>query len=142
MVAFCAFVLSYTAKLITDVYIHERIAVIGSFVGLVPVSNPGIAFGIRLPNGIQELLIIIALLFVIFAAFRSHHSRFDDWGYGLIVGGAMGNVCDRLLDGLVTDFFQIGSFAIFNVADSCISVGVILLLAQSTIFVSGNRLKT
>lgn len=134
--------LSFAAKLIVDAYIHERIALIGSFVGLVPVSNPGIAFGIRLPNGVQELFIVIALACVIFAAIRSHHSRIDDYGYGLIVGGAMGNVIDRLFDGFVTDFFQIGSFAIFNVADSCITIGVVLLLVQSIIFFYGNRLKT
>lgn len=141
IVTLSAFTLSFTTKLIADAYLHERIALIGSFVGLLPVSNPGIAFGVRLPNGIQEILIVIALVLVFFAALRSHHSRADDCGYGLIVGGAVGNVLDRLFDGFVTDFFQIGSFAIFNVADSCITIGVALLLAQSALFFCGNHVK-
>lgn len=136
-----AFALSFTAKLLADAYLHDRIALLGSFVGLLPVRNPGIAFGIQLPGGVQELLILIALVLVIYAAARSERSRLGDCGYGLIVGGALGNVVDRVKDGFVTDFFQVGAFPVFNVADSCITIGVVLLLAQSVISFRYNRLK-
>lgn len=136
-----ALALSLSAKLIADAYLHERIAVIGSFAGLLPVQNPGIAFGVQLPGGMQEVLILIALALVVAAAIRSDRSRLGDSGYGLIVGGALGNVADRLFDGFVTDFFQVGSFPVFNVADSCISIGVALLLAQSLLSVFGNHSK-
>lgn len=136
-----AFALSFAAKLMADAYLHHRIALIGSFAGLLPTRNPGIAFGVQLPGGMQEVLILIALALVVIAAIRSDRSRFGDSGYGLIVGGALGNVVDRMLDGFVTDFFQVGSFPIFNVADSCISIGVALLLAQSLLSVFGNHSK-
>ena len=49
-------------------------------------------------------------------------------GFGLIIGGALGNIVDRFDDGHVTDFIQIGWWPLFNIADSCISIGVIILL--------------
>lgn len=136
-----AFTLSFAAKLIADTYLHDRIALVDSFVGFLPVQNPGIAFGVQLPGGMQELLILIAFILVVIAAVRSERSPLGDWGYGLIVGGALGNVLDRVNDGFVTDFFQVGTFPVFNVADSCISIGVALLLAQSLVSVFGNHSK-
>lgn len=140
VVAVNAFILSYAAKVVADMYLHERIALLGRLVGLLPAYNPGIAFGVQFPRGVQECLILIALGLVMYVAFHAERSRIGDMGYGLIVGGAMGNICDRFMDGLVTDFFQIGTFPIFNVADSCITIGVIFLLAQSFISGSGKHL--
>lgn len=136
-----AFAISFATKLFADYFLDHRIALIGSFAGLLPTKNPGIAFGVQLPGGAQELLILLALVLVIVAAFRSERSKVGDAGYGLIVGGALGNVLDRVNDGFVTDFFQVGTFPVFNVADSCITIGVALLLAQSLIFVRYNRLR-
>lgn len=126
-----AFIASFTAKLLADTYLIERVAVIGSFAGLQYSHNPGIAFGLRFPDSIQELLIVVALIFVCILAWRSGKTRVSHIAYGLIVGGALGNVIDRFGDGFVTDFFQVGSFPIFNVADSCITIGVVFLLAES-----------
>jgi signal peptidase II len=126
-----SFVASFAAKLLADAYLDGRVSLLGSFAGLQYSRNPGIAFGMRLPGGYQELLIIIALCFVIGLAWKTAHTKISRIGYGLIVGGAMGNVIDRLKDGFVTDFFQVGTFPIFNVADSCITIGVVFLLAES-----------
>lgn len=52
-------------------------------------------------------------------------------GVGLIMGGAFGNLIDRLRLGYVVDFFQVGSFPIFNVADSAVSTAVVLMLLWS-----------
>ena len=123
-----AFVGSILTKLIADAYLTERIAIVGSFIGLHPVANDGVAFGLKLPSGIQELAIVLALVFVTVLAFRSDRRTGTQIGFGMIVGGALGNVADRFRDGIVTDFFQIGSFPVFNVADSCITLGVALLL--------------
>jgi signal peptidase II len=129
--AVLAFVASFTAKLAADAWLHARFPLAGSFAGLLPSQNPGIAFGIRLPPAMQTILIALALILVIVAAVRSGGSTVRRIGFGLIIGGALGNVLDRLMDGHVTDFFQVGSFPIFNVADSCITVGVCVLLLES-----------
>ena len=50
--------------------------------------------------------------------------------FGLIIGGALANIADRLPDGLVTDYIQVGTFPVFNLADSCITVGAVLLIFE------------
>ncbi len=129
--AFSALMISFIAKLLVDAFLVERIPVIGSFAGLQLAHNAGVAFGVQLPAGWQEVIIIAALVFVCFLAWKSQKTRFSSIGYGLIVGGALGNVIDRARDGFVTDFFQVGTFPIFNIADSCITIGVLFLLAET-----------
>lgn len=126
IVAGIAFAISFLAKLLADAFLHERVPVIGSFAGLQPSQNPGIAFGIRLPGLLQTPLIIAALILIALAAQKAE-TLASRVGFGLLLGGALGNVVDRLRDGFVTDFFQVGGFPIFNVADSCITIGVVLL---------------
>ncbi len=104
------------------------ISIVGSFVTLHLSHNPGIAFSILLPPMVQNVLIGIAFLMVIILAVRSHRHRCTDIAFGLIIGGAIGNLVDRLKDGVVTDFISIGTFPIFNLADSFICIGVGLLL--------------
>ncbi len=127
------------SAMIADLWLTERISIIGSFIGLQYSLNPGIAWGIRLPPGIQEILIGIALIMVGWYAFHALHERpsyqlpatsyqLSAISYGLILGGGFANIIDRLRDGVVTDYFQIGSFPIFNVADACVTIGVLLLL--------------
>lgn len=125
-----ALVLSLLVKWVVDTFLHARLAIIGSFAGLDPVQNPGVAFGVQLPAVLQELLIIAALIFVCILAWKTKRTTASSIGYGLIVGGALANVLDRVRDGVVTDFVQVGHFAIFNVADSCITIGVVFLLAE------------
>jgi signal peptidase II len=135
-----AFALSLISVQLVDRFLVGRIALLGSFAGLELSHNPGIAFGLRLPPIIQELLIGIALVIVAVIAFRS--TQKDRSGgsrtsattlvaFGLILGGGLANIIDRIPDGLVTDFIQIGIFPTFNIADSCITVGATLLLWES-----------
>lgn len=130
---------SIAAAVSADLFLQGRIALLGSFAGLLYTRNPGIAFGVRFAPVVQSLLIGLALLCVLWLAVRTVRFRARAglpvirWqlAYGLILGGGVANIVDRLRDGLVTDFFQIGGFPIFNVADSCITVGVVLLLWET-----------
>lgn len=105
----------------------------GLTVGLRYALNPGMAFGLRLPSMVQTPVILCALAAIAVFALRTAQSRLSQAGFGFIIGGALGNVTDRLRDGFVTDFFQVGSFPIFNVADSCITIGVCLLLLETVL---------
>ncbi len=134
-----AFALSLISAQLVDQFLVGRIAILGSFAGLELSHNPGIAFGLRLPPIVQEILIGIALIIVAVIAIRSaqlsKNSQFSilnsQFSFGLILGGGIANIIDRIPDGLVTDFIQIGTFPTFNVADSCITIGAILLLWES-----------
>jgi signal peptidase II len=128
-------ILSILGMMIADHFLTHRIALVGSFVGLQLSRNPGIAFGLHLPPVVQELLIGLALLIVLWLAIRSSRSyplppTPYPLAYGLILGGGIANIIDRLSDGLVTDYFQVGTWPIFNVADSCITIGVLMLLLE------------
>ncbi|PIQ76412.1 signal peptidase II [Candidatus Peregrinibacteria bacterium CG10_big_fil_rev_8_21_14_0_10_49_24] len=124
-----SFIGSVISTLLTERYLHERIPIIGSAVGLTPSKNSGVAFGLEL--GLFEPLLIAVAVTVLFSmALRTAKSRESALGFGLILGGGMANIVDRFLDGKVTDLFQIGTFPIFNTADSCITIGVALLLLE------------
>ncbi len=125
--------LSLLGKFLADAYLTERIALMGDSLALTYSLNPGIAFGLKLPPVFQELFIIAALIFVCFLAWQSAKTTLSQIAFGLIIGGALGNIIDRLFDGFVTDFFQVGTFPVFNVADSSITIGVVFLLAEMII---------
>ena len=123
-----AFFSSLGARFLVETFIQERIPLLGAFVGLERTENVGVAFGIVLPSPLQGTLVGIALLAILILAYRSRGHRLSAFSFGLILGGALANIVDRFGDGRVTDFFQVGTFPTFNVADSCITVGVGVLL--------------
>ncbi len=92
--------------------------------------NSGAAFGM-FQNG---NLVFTILAFIVIGAILYYfpHVEKEDWtlklAMGLQLAGASGNLVDRLIMGKVTDFISVGSFPVFNVADSSITVGVIVLL--------------
>ncbi|MDO8754428.1 MAG: signal peptidase II [Anaerolineales bacterium] len=92
--------------------------------------NSGAAFGM-FQNG---NLVFTVLAFIVIGAIIYYypHVEMEDWSLklamGLQLGGAAGNLVDRLMMGKVTDFISIGTFPVFNVADSSITIGVIVLL--------------
>ncbi len=92
--------------------------------------NSGAAFGM-FQNG---NLVFTVLAFIVIGAIIYYypHVEMEDWSLklamGLQLGGAAGNLIDRLMMGRVTDFISVGVFPVFNVADSSITIGVIVLL--------------
>jgi signal peptidase II len=96
---------------------------------LVNVRNSGIAFGLFSDGG--ALLVVgtaIALLALVFF-FVTHSGRQLVWlPTGLLLGGAVGNLIDRAVEGSVTDFVKLPHFPAFNVADAAITIGVIALI--------------
>ncbi len=92
--------------------------------------NSGAAFGFG-----QNLSLLFTILpFIVVAAILVYYHQIprSDWplriALGLQLGGAVGNLIDRLTIGYVTDFISVGTFPVFNVADSSISIGVVVLL--------------
>ncbi|MGM5484936.1 MAG: signal peptidase II [Nanobdellota archaeon] len=102
------------------------------FLRIFPVENTGTAFGLF--PGSSLLLGIIALIFVtlIFIYIkRFPDNRITNISLGLIAGGALGNMLDRLLMGFVRDFISLGFIPSFNVADTAITIGAVLLIFSS-----------
>ena len=98
-------------------------------IDLVRVSNDGIAFGL-LDGAGSAVLVIAALAFaVLLGVFLAGAERRGLWlPVGLLAGGAVGNLIDRVRDGAVTDFIDPPSWPAFNFADVSITIGVLLLI--------------
>ena len=122
-----------------NIVLHESVTVIPGFFRLTHVVNRGAAFGLLSESewnvGILILFSLVALAVVSTLLWRNSH-RVSTTGFGLalILGGAVGNLWDRLLDGHVVDFldFHLSGYhwPAFNVADSAIVVGALLLVAE------------
>ena len=103
------------------------------FFQIIYTENTGAAFGL-LPNQFALLSVtaVIGIILILFFVFYfSRHYAFMDtrWGrlaLGLVLGGTLGNFIDRLRFGFVTDFISVGFWPVFNVADSAVTVGIIL----------------
>ena len=129
IVAIISCLVSILSAYAVDMWLPERITIIGSFFGLQRSMNEGIAFGLHL-GPYQDGIILLAVLIIIIIAFRSAVRITERIGFGLILGGGIANILDRLIDGTVTDMIQVGTFPIFNVADICINIGVALILVE------------
>jgi signal peptidase II len=97
---------------------------------IVNWANTGAAFGI-LPS-LGSFIAILAVVVAVAIVYYFPRVSRDDWTLRLAMilefGGAIGNLIDRLTIGWVTDFVSIWRFPVFNVADLCITLGVIVLL--------------
>ena len=106
---------------------HEQSLLPG--VHLVDVHNTGVAFGVLSGGGVIVLACTLLAVAALIAYFVLHPGRRGLWvPTGLLLGGAIGNLIDRLLHGSVTDFIKLPYWPAFNVADMAITFGVIALL--------------
>ena len=117
---------------------------VGDWLNLVYGQNTGVAFGLfqNLPQFFTATSILITAGTVY--AYVYHLPNRSSWvqtAIGLIVGGAVGNILDRLRHGYVVDFVQVGWWPVFNLADSAISVGV-TMLAGYLVFVGDDPAPT
>jgi len=121
--------------------LRESVVVIPGFFQLTHVQNPGAAFGLFAESSAQWKVgalvsfSILALIVVAALLWKNGHAlTTTSVGLSLILGGALGNLWDRLVSGHVVDFldFYMGSYhwPAFNVADSAIVIGAILLVSE------------
>lgn len=122
---------------------HHSIPVLQRLFGdtfmLTHVRNSGAAFSIGFASDATNRIFfiittLVALAMIIYLLYQSTH-RLQVFAFGLVLGGAVGNLADRILLGGVTDFINVDfpdfimeRFPIFNIADSCIFIAVCLLI--------------
>ena len=106
------------------------------FLDLVMVWNRGVSYGLFQADGFTGTLLLTAFSLIAVIALswwlNQADRQFLALGLGLVIGGALGNLIDRVLYGAVADFFHFHAFGrdwyVFNVADAAITVGVVALL--------------
>lgn len=118
--------------------LYDSFTVIPSLLDLTYIRNEGIAFGINFP-GSKIFFIIFPILITFYLISLLKNKEFEDntsqIALFLIIGGAIGNILDRILRGYVVDFidFHINGahWYIFNVADASVTIGLLFLLYSS-----------
>ncbi len=102
---------------------------------LTYVTNTGAAFSLLTGKAgwLRWLSFAVSLGLMALAWFGPSLNRWEQMGYGLILGGALGNGIDRFVDGRVVDFldFRLIQFPVFNLADMFINIGIVCLLLGS-----------
>jgi signal peptidase II len=98
-------------------------------VNIVHVRNDGVAFNQFAGGGAIVTVIVSLALLALLTYFATHLDKPLVWlPTGMLLGGALGNIIDRLRDGAVTDFVKLPAWPAFNVADMSITFGVLVLL--------------
>jgi signal peptidase II len=98
-------------------------------VKLIRAHNSGVAFSVFSGGGPVVVIVALLALGALLAFFVMHIHRPLVWlPTGLLLGGAAGNLIDRIRLGAVTDFVKLPHWPAFNVADACITVGVVTLV--------------
>lgn len=127
--------LDQITKTLIKFFVHPfEIITILPFFNIVYVENTGSAFGMFKSLG-SLFFIIVSLMAIVFVTFLLIKERDNRVCYALVLGGAAGNLLDRLIYGYVIDFldFHVGGFhwPVFNIADSALTVGIFLLLFKT-----------
>ena len=136
-IIFLSLILDQISKIVinTNLKENESIKVIGSFFKLTKVFNEGAAFSLF--DGSKVFLIIVSIISILFLLYMMKDfkdSKLNNIAFGFIFGGILGNLIDRLFLGYVRDFLDFNilgfHYPVFNLADSFIVIGVIILIIE------------
>jgi signal peptidase II len=131
-----------TAWLVSFLSPGERVEVVGDYVRLVHSQNTGALFGLFRDQALFFAILSVGVVGVIvWFHHSSGRSTLSSVALGLLLGGALGNMADRFRIGYVVDFVDVGlgglRFYTFNVADSAISLALVLLVASAFVVGGG-----
>nr|WP_251035632.1 signal peptidase II [Paenibacillus sp. ISL-20] len=151
MIAFVLFLIDQGTKYLiaTKLELYEQIPVIGDFFLITSSRNRGAAFGIlqdQLWFFIVVTLIVVGGIVWYLRKVSKEGRKLLPTALALVLGGAVGNFIDRLVMGEVVDFLQFNfgsyTFPIFNIADSCIVIGVGLIILDTLLEGRREKIKT
>lgn len=134
--SFVVVIIDQVSKILTKNYmvLHDSKEVLGDFLRYTFIKNPGMAFGIQIGNKTLFTIfsIIASIVIFIYLLKTRGDKKYVKLALSLILGGAIGNLTDRILYGSVVDFIDVGigtlRWPVFNVADSAVTIGMIILI--------------
>jgi signal peptidase II len=150
-IAMLVLALDQTTKfaVLHELRLNESVPLFPDMVFLTYRQNPGTAFGfmsdmdpvVRIPFFVAITLAAFAIVYT-YQHFLPPEKQWPRIGLGLVLGGALGNLLDRLLYGRVIDFIDLRwedfRWYVFNIADSCVLLGLMILLV---VFINGQKAK-
>lgn len=128
LIAISVFIIDQIAKLLIRINVPVGTNIFSGMISITHTENSGVAFSLL--QGQQWLSIVFSFVAIIVIIFfwRHFESVLKKIGVGLLLGGILGNLVDRVFIGTVTDFIDFHFWPVFNIADSCIVIGVIILV--------------
>lgn len=135
--SFLFLLIDQISKILVRMYLnlYNDIILIPNFLSLIHVKNDGAAFSIL--EGKTIFFIIITIIVLIGIIYYIKNKKIDYIIYGMLIGGIIGNLIDRIIYGNVTDFISFTIFnkpmPIFNLADTFICIGCILMIWREEI---------
>ena len=150
LISLIVFIIDRLTKIIVtnNFNLNVRNKVINKFFYITNCHNTGAAFSIFSGNIIFLVLITLIVLYLIYKSLKNKNniSTINIISYGLLLGGIMGNLFDRIFYGYVIDFLDFiifkYDFAVFNVADMAIVIGAIILLVFEGSDKSGDKISS
>ena len=118
-------------------FLNQSIKIIDNFFYITYVRNTGAAWSIL--SG-KQLFLILVSLFIVISLFiylykKKTYTKIEKIGYSMLIAGAVGNLIDRIVYGYVIDYLNFYifnyNFPVFNFADTCIVIGIVLLCISS-----------
>jgi signal peptidase II len=129
-IIFCDQVSKYA--ILNNIQENESISVVGKWFWLTHVHNTGGAFSLFQARNSVFILIAVAAVAALIYAYHNYQrdNLYVSAALALALGGAIGNLIDRIRFGYVVDFFDIRIWPVFNIADSAITIGILFLAVQ------------
>ncbi len=130
LIALLIVVLDQVTKSIvrSNLKIYQPIQVIGKFLSITFIQNTGAGFGTFQNFNASLVFISLIILGLILFFWDKIGTDFEKICFALIISGIIGNVIDRIVFGYVTDFIYFSFWPAFNIADSAICIGILLLI--------------
>lgn len=130
MIIFLVFLIDQVSKFLVIRYLAPiREIKILSFFSLTYQENTGVAFSLL--SGKNSFFIFLSSLIIIFLLFLFLKERRYNFPFALVLGGALGNLFDRVVRGKVIDFLNFRIWPVFNFADAAITIGIFLIFWQA-----------
>jgi len=143
IITFVSFLTLVVDQILKFIVVHSfpagiSVPIVGDFLRITLIFNPNTAFGISLGENFPYTLVAGAISVVVFILALTEKNVWNIVAYSLILGGAIGNILDRIIRGEVVDFIDMGigenlRWYVFNGADVFITIGIIMLLAEGLI---------
>ena len=138
LISFFTFLIDQVVKMIVDLKVIS-FTIIPKFLSFIYVKNEGVAFsmlkGSRIYIIIITVFLLLTLYYIMLNEYQKEEDRLLDMSFGLLFGGIIGNLVDRIMRGFVIDYISITLFKymlpIFNIADVAITIGIILLILSN-----------
>ncbi len=109
----------------------KKIILVNKIFELNYSTNYGIAFGLFKDLGFLAIIVSVIIIFLFIYFYKKEQDNLNKAGYALIISGALGNLIDRAIFGYVRDFISIISWPTFNLADSFITIGILIVVVNT-----------